>query len=101
MSECPERTLEGLVWDTYGRHVGCLPESWPTKMLNPIIQDRLVAFYEPWREQIEYRMREYDEDESGSWRDYRGMVVWDGIPDPPESLFEGFKKEDGQYVCIT
>lgn len=98
MSECPERTLEGLVWDTYGRNVGRLPHSWPSKKLNPVIQDRLVAFFEPYRILLENRMQHYDEDTCGSWRDYRMMVVWFEIPDPPESIFEGFKNEDGQWI---
>lgn len=74
MSEYPGPKLEDLLRDTFG--VSPSDEFFPG----------LVQFYEPYREQIERRLDDFDEDEHGSWRDYKYEVMWDNIPDPPEEV---------------
>jgi len=97
MSSYPGGDLEDLVWDMYGNYVGSLPESFPVRILHDEIQRRLVAFFEPHREDLERRASWYNEDEQ-SWRNYRDFCLWEDIPKPPDSLFEGFKFIKGQWV---
>ncbi len=40
----------------------------------------ILALYEPFRHAVECALNSYDEDESGSWRDYAGFVMKDLIP---------------------
>ncbi len=94
MSEFPGWTLEELIWDTWGRYQGRLPESWPTKIIDPGLKKRLVEFYEPYRAELESRLDNYDQDERPSWSDYKYCCVWDGIPDPPPSIFVGTQFEE-------
>lgn len=87
MSSWPGSKLEDAIWDTYGTWQGQLPESIPRKTIAPELLERLVVFYEPHRDTIEYRLNDYSEDNGISWRDYKYLVLWEGIPEPPKEVF--------------
>lgn len=40
----------------------------------------ILALYEPFRVAVERALDQYDEDDSGSWRDYAGFAMGDLIP---------------------
>lgn len=84
MSHCPGRTLEDYLTDLHriivqDADVGSSIRriySGQTVATNEQFK-QLVALYEPCREEIERKLRDFDEDESGSWRDYKYFVMVD------------------------
>lgn len=47
-------------------------------------RERLIAFYEPYREQIERDMQAFDP-ETESWREWRNSYWnWRSLPEPPD-----------------
>lgn len=54
---------------------------------------KFVAFFESFRERIEYLLDEYDEEESGSWRDYKYFAMGDVVPDEIEKSAVAFLEE--------
>lgn len=51
---------------------------------------KFVAIFESCRQKVEFYLDEYDEEESGSWRDYKGFVMADQISDEIEKLGTAF-----------
>lgn len=100
MSSFPGSSLEDLIEDRYGHYSGSITTyDLAYNVPPPELFARLIAFYEPHREKLEWRAREFPGDEEASWRDYRD-VVWDDIPDAGDEVFEGYKFKDGVYHPI-
>ena len=66
MSYCPGTTLEALVEDNF--YYDSEEEL-----------KKIIKFYEPYRELLEGRADNFDED-TMSWRDFN-FSLWDAIPD--------------------
>lgn len=98
MSSFPGSSLEDLIEDMYGHYTGSIT-TWDLayNVPPPELFQRLVAFYEPHRETLEWRAREFPGDEEASWRDYR-TVVWDDIPRAGDEVFRGYKFVNGKYL---
>lgn len=94
MSSCPGFTLEAYVaWQhdvvvpendddpnpslRFAEVLGTIP---PRPRLTRVQFAAVIAPYEPYREQIEDKLLEYDEDENGSWRTYAGYS-FDFVPE--------------------
>lgn len=82
--------------------------SWPGPYIEDAIHDcfcygkgiprtfflALVDYYgKHWREQIEIHLEMYDEEEDGSWRDYRN-AFWRYLPDPPPEIQDLYDEND-------
>lgn len=89
MSSCPGYTLEEfLAWE-YNVRVIDLPEAnvsvgmaeafclvtIPRPILTTEQFTEIVGLYEPYREEIEDKLFDFDEEEHGSWRTYGAYVV--------------------------
>jgi hypothetical protein len=92
MSSCPGSTLEDfLMWDfdlIVDGNGGANPSLQIAEAVGVQTRRRrltaeqfapIVTLFEPHREQVEYKLGSYDEDENGSWRDYAGYA-FDFVP---------------------
>ena len=58
----------------------------------------LAAIFETWREHVEYLLLDYDEEESGSWRDYAGLCfdfIDDRLDKKAEEFIASLKNQSG------
>lgn len=100
MSHIPGYELEDVLSDIYGifdkdgNHGSSFVRSWNKSSQGEIYSDytfisnfefgKFVSFFESIRDRVEFYLQEYDEEESGSWRDYKYSVIADLIPDEME-----------------
>jgi hypothetical protein len=93
MSHCPGHTLEDFLTDWHsivddkGEHGTSIRRIYTGQLILSEEQfKKLVEIYEPTRETIENCISMYNEEENGSWRDYRNFVIADRIPDAIEKV---------------
>jgi len=75
---------------------GFIEDSFFLDRLPPGSRERLIRYYEPFRERIEYAMQESFEPETMSWRDWRNSY-WDYLPPAP---LEELKMPDDEIRAL-
>ncbi len=87
MSHCPGVFLEDLITDLFrvvdkgGEHGTGIRRLYFNQLILSKEQfGEIVNKLEPYREEIEDKLLNYDEVDHGSWRDYKGLVVVNLIP---------------------
>jgi len=102
MSHCPGSTLEDWLTDAYhlvdaeGLHGSGIRRVYKGQLILTAEQFAgLVAIMEPVRDEIEFRLDEYTEEEYGSWRDYGIVFDWvfedreDGLEEAAKAYLKG------------
>jgi hypothetical protein len=75
---------------------GFIEDSFFLDRLPPGSRERLVRYYEPFRDRIEYAMQESFDPETMSWRDWRNSY-WDYLPPAP---LEELKMADDEIRAL-